>query len=92
MLISALQLMLFFFCEQWHLTVNHKKTNVLILVFSRKRHKTISERKHTLNNENLDIAEEFTNLGVRISATGNFEIYLTEGKEKTLQAFVKDQF
>lgn len=75
------------FCESWHLTVNHKKSKVLI--FSRKRSKTISEKKLTLNNKHLEIVQEFTYLGVKISATGNFKIHQTQSKEKALHAFFK---
>ena len=76
------------FCESWHLTVNHKKSKVLI--FSWKTSKTIREMKFLLHNKPLEIVQDFTlNLGVKTSSTGNFQNHRSITKEKAIHALFK---
>lgn len=75
------------FCKSWHLSVNHKKSKVLI--FKRKASKYIREKKFFLNNQILEIVQEFTYLGVKISSSGNFQNHKTLTKEKALHALFK---
>jgi len=42
-----------------------------------------------LNNKNLEIVQELTYLGVKLSSTGNFSAHLTQSREKALHAFFK---
>ena len=75
------------FCDLWHLKVNHKKSKVLI--FKRKNFKNFSENKFVLNNQPLEIVQEFTYLGVKISFTVNFQSHKSITKEKALHALFK---
>ena len=75
------------FCKSWHLTVNHKKSKVLI--FSRKTSKTIREMKFLLHNKPLEIVQDFTYLGVKISSTGNFQNHRSITKEKAIHVLYK---
>ena len=75
------------FCKSWHLTVNHKKSKVLI--FSRKTSKTIREIKFLLHNKPLEIVQDFTYLGVKILSTGNFQNHRSITKEKAIHVLYK---
>ena len=72
------------FCDSWHLTVNHKRSKILI--FRRKTGKTIREMKFLLNNKPLEIVQDLTYLGVKISSTGNFQNHRIIIKEKAIHA------
>ena len=75
------------FCKSWHLTVNHKKSKVLI--FSRKTSKTIREMKFLLDNKPIEIVQDFTCLGAKISSTGNLQNHRSITKEKAIHALFK---
>ena len=75
------------FCKSWHLTVNHKKSKVLI--FSRKTSETIREMKFLLHNKPIEIVQDFTYLGVKISSTGNLQNHRSITKEKAIHALFK---
>ena len=72
------------FCKSWHSTANHKKSKVLI--FSRRTSKTIREMKFLLDNKPLEIVQDFTYSGVKITSTGNFQNHRSIIKEKAIHA------
>ena len=57
------------YCEEWKLTVNKKKTKIMI--FSRGKYS--GNVNFTLNNKVLDIVDDFKYLGVTLSRTGMFK-------------------
>ena len=75
------------FCSQWQMSVNEKKTKVMI--FCKKETDKIKQSSFTLNGTNLEIVKEFSYLGVKISSTGNFSNHQIQSKEKALHAFYK---
>jgi len=67
------------------MTINEKKSKVMIFA-KRKQNKPPS---FTINSKELDQVSEYTYLGVKISATGNFALHLKQIREKALYAFFK---
>ena len=67
------------------MSVNEKKTKIMI--FGKKRLKNVPE--FLLNTTKLEIVQEFTYLGVKITSTGNFVNHLTQSREKALHALFK---
>ena len=64
------------------LNINPKKTKVM--VFQRRAKK--DDYKFHIGNESIDIVQNYTYLGTRISSTGNFTISLNHLREKALHA------
>lgn len=75
------------FCKKWQMTVNEKKTKVMI--FSKKSFSIKNQPTFKLNANILDIVNEFTYLGVKLSSTGNFTNHLNLSREKSLHALFK---
>lgn len=75
------------FCEKWQMSVNEKKTKVMI--FSKKSFKRKNQPSFKLNDNTLEIVNEFTYLGVKMSSTGNFTNHLNLSREKSLHALFK---
>ena len=73
------------FCTKWQMTVNEKKSKVMI--FSKKRFK--QNPTFTFNRKEIQTVQEFTYLGVKMSNTGNFSGHLTQTREKAPHAFYK---
>lgn len=70
------------FCSDWLLNINPKKTKVLI--FQKKlRKSTLDKQRFYINSDKIEIASNYTYLGVNFSTTGNFRDHKTHLKEKT---------
>ena len=65
------------------LDINSKKTKIMIF---QKRAKKNSDLEFRIRKQNIDIVHEYTNLGTRISSTGNFNASLEHLKEEALHA------
>ena len=57
------------FNEKWLLSINFKKTKILTFQKSGRKPKDIS---FCINNNPLEIVQEYTYLGIKITASGNF--------------------
>jgi len=75
------------FCDNWKMDVNEKKSKVMI--FSKKACKKNNQPIFTINKKAIEIVNEFTYLGIKLSSTGNFNAHLNQSKEKALHAFYK---
>ena len=65
--------------------MNQKKAKVMI--FSKKSAKSSEQHDFYLNNNKLDIIQEYTYLGVKLSSSGNCTTNQTQSREKALHAF-----
>ena len=65
------------------LSINPKKTKVMIF---QKRAKKCTESSFHMDNEIIEIVQNYTYLGTLISSTGNFSMALDKLKEKALHA------
>ena len=65
------------------LSINPKKTKVMIF---QKRAKKCIESSFHIDNEIIEIVQNYTYLGTLISSTGNFSMALDNLKEKALHA------
>ena len=75
--------MLSSYCNSWMLNINPKKTKVMIF---QKRAKRCTEYSFHIDNENIEVVQNYTYLGTLISSTGNFSLALDKLKEKALHA------
>ena len=57
------------------------------MFFRKKTTRKLKQKLFTLNNNKLQTIQEFTYLGVKLSATGNFSAHQTRSREKALYAF-----
>ena len=73
------------YCSTWLLStcINPKKTKVMI--FQKRAKKYIDSNFH-IDNEPVEIVQNYTYLGTVISSTGNFSLALDKLKEKALHA------
>ena len=71
------------YCNSWMLSINPKKTKVMIF---QKRAKKCTESSFHIDNEIIEIVQNYTYLGTLISSTGNFSMALGKLKEKALHA------
>ena len=71
------------FCSKWHMKINKKKSKVMI--FSNK--KLSKPPTFNINSKPIDQVEDYTYLGVKITATGNFSPHLRQIRDKALHAF-----
>ena len=65
------------------LNITPKKTKVMIF---QKRAKRCTEYSFHIDNENIEVVQNYTYLGTLISSTGNFSLALDKLKEKALHA------
>jgi len=65
------------------LSINPKKTKVMIF---QKRAKKCTESSFHIDNEIIEIVQNYTYLGTLISSTGNYSMALDKLKEKALHA------
>ena len=66
------------------LKINPKKTKIIIF---QKRPKKPFDIKFNIGSESIEIVQEYTYLGTRLTPTGNFTLALEHFKEKALHAF-----
>ena len=72
------------YCNSWMLSVNlTEQTNVMIF---QKRATKCTESSFHIDNEIIEIVQNYTYLGTLISSTGNFSMALDKLKEKVLHA------
>ena len=64
--------------------INPKKTKIMIF---QKRQKKSIDIKFNIGSESIEIVQEYTYLGTRLTPTGNFTLALEHLKEKALHAF-----
>lgn len=72
------------YCMKWGLTVNQKKTKVVIFTNARK-YRT-DARKFTMGKMDIEIVESYTYLGVTFHRHGTFKIAINELRKKALRA------
>ena len=72
------------FCETWMLKINSKKTKIMIF---QKRPRKSTDINFNIGTESIEIAQEYTYLGTRLTPTGNFTLALEHLKEKAMHAF-----
>ena len=75
--------MLSSYCNSWMLSINPKKTKVMIF---QKRAKRCTEYSFHFDNENIEVVQNYAYLETLISSTGNFSLALDKLKEKALHA------
>ena len=71
------------YCRTWMLSINPKKTKVMIF---QKRAKKCIESNFHIDNQPVEIVQNYTYLGTFISSTGNFSLALAKFKGKALHA------
>ena len=72
------------YCETWMLKINPKKTKIMI--FYKRPRKSI-DINFNISTESIEIVQEYTYLGTRLTPTGNFTLTLEHLKEKAMHAF-----
>ena len=75
------------FCDQWHLEVNLKKTKIMI--FQKRQSKINTNLNILLNNNRIDIVNEYTYLGTKLSSTGKFTQAQESLKNKSINALYR---
>ena len=61
------------YCDKWKLKINSKKTKILIF---QKRPKKSIDIKFNVGSESIEIVQDYTYLGKRLTSTGNFTLAL----------------
>ena len=70
------------YCNDWLLSVNPKKTKVVI--FQKKCRKSLHDKHHfQISNDKIEIVNNYTYLGINFSANGNFRDCKSNLKDKT---------
>ena len=59
------------FCTSWMLEINPKKTNIMVF---QKRARKCAEFRFFIGNQIIDVVQEYTYLGTRMSSLGNFSV------------------
>ena len=72
------------YCETWMLKINPKKTKIMI--FQKRPRKSV-DTNFKIGTEIIEIVQECTYLGTRLTPTGNFTLAQEHLKEKALHAF-----
>ena len=72
------------YCETWMLKINPKKTKIMIF---QKRPRKSTDINFNIGTESIEIVQEYTYLGTRLTPTGNFTLALEHLKEKAMHAF-----
>ena len=75
---------LFSFWTSWTMKINPKKTK--IMVFQKRARKKCSDFHFLLDSQIIDVVQEYTYLGTRMSSSGNFSVSREHLKEKALHA------
>ena len=70
------------YCNSWMLRINPKKTKIMI--FQRCTRKC--EHNFRIGNEVIDVVQNYTYLGTRITSSGNFTLSLEHLRQKALHA------
>ena len=73
------------FCQTWALTVNIKKTK--IMVFQKRSRCQGNRLQFVLGSTTIDHTNTYTYLGLKLSSTGNFNMAVNDLREKARRAF-----
>ena len=71
------------YCDKWKLKINPKKTEIMIF---QKRPKKSIDIKFNIGSESIEIVQQYTYLGTRLTPTGNFTLAL---EHLTLRPFTR---
>ena len=72
------------FCEKWMINVHLKKTKTMIM---QKNARKLQESLYFhIDNESINFTQDYTYLGVSITASGNFALAQEHFKDKAIQA------
>ena len=74
-------------CNKWLMEINTKKTKIMIL--QKHKSKQPPNVKFHIGNNEIEITNEYTYLGLRLSQNGNFKPAKEQLSEKALHAFYK---
>ena len=74
------------FNSKWHPKVNHKKIKIMIFQKTGKKAKNIC---FSINNQSIEVVQEYTYLDVKITTSGNFHLCHKTLAEKGLNALYK---
>jgi len=69
------------------MNINEKKSKVMI--FCKRISEKVKNCSFTLNNSQLQLVQNFTYFGVKLSHNGNFTAHLNQSQDKALHAFYK---
>ena len=72
------------YCETWMLKINPKKTKIMI--FQKRPRKSV-DTTFKIGIEIIEIVQEYTYLGTRLTPTGNFTLAQEHLKEKALHYY-----
>ncbi len=73
------------YCQSWALTVNLKKTNIMI--FQKRSRSQGTEHIFTLGTNQITHTSHYNYLGLKITSTGNFNHAVNELRDKARRAF-----
>ena len=73
------------FCKTWALTINMKKTKILI--FQKRTRRQGNKYNFMLNKTKIEHVTNYTYLGLKFSANGTFNLAMNELKNKARRAF-----
>ena len=72
------------YCQTWMLKINPKKTKIMI--FQKRPRKSV-DTNFKIGTKIIEIVQEYTYLGTRLTPTGNFTLAQEHLKEKALHTF-----
>ena len=72
------------FCTSWMMKINPKKTKIMVF---QKRARKNADFHFLIDSQIIDVVQEYTYLGTRMSSSGNFSVSSEHLKEKPLHAF-----
>ena len=72
------------YCDKRKLNIDPKKTKIMIF---QKSPKQSTDIKFNIGSESIEIVQEYTYLGTRLTPTGNFTLALEHLNEKALHTF-----
>ena len=70
-------------CETWLMEINFKKTKIMIFQKTNKKHKIPT---FSFGNETLQITQEYTYLGLKLTPNGKFTVAMKTIANKAIQA------
>ena len=71
------------FCTSWMMKINPKKTKIMVF---QKRARKNADFHFLIDSQIIDVVQEYTYLGTRMSSSGNFSVSREHLKEKALHA------
>ena len=74
------------FNQKWLLDINDKKTKIVVFQNSGRKPKNVS---FYINNKEIEVVQEYTYLGITVSAPGNFSVAQKTLSDKAMNALFK---